>query len=108
MPSIPGPKRILSPGHRRLAHELRKSGVQVSVVCPGFTRTEFHDVARHQKTGIMKRIELTPEQVARAAIAGMERGQLVIVPGWWYKLNAALVRLLPRSWAAAMSAKTVK
>ncbi len=103
-----GAKAYLVAWTQALAHELRKSGVQVSVICPGFTRTEFHDVARHKKTGIMKRIELTPEQVARAAIAGLERGQLVIVPGWWYKLNAALVRLLPRSWAAAMSAKAVR
>ncbi|MCI0359439.1 MAG: SDR family oxidoreductase [Planctomycetaceae bacterium] len=103
-----GAKAYLIAWTQALAHELRKSGVSVSVICPGFTRTEFHDVARHKKTRLMQLIELTPEQVARAAIRGMERGQLVIVPGWWYKLNAALTRLLPRSWASAMSAKAVK
>ena len=103
-----GAKAYLVAWTQALAHELKRSGVRVSVICPGFTRTEFHDVARHKKTGLMKRIELTPEQVASAAIRGLERGQLVIVPGWWYKLNAALVRLLPRSWSAAMSAKAVR
>jgi len=103
-----GAKAYLVAWTQALAHELRKSGVRVSVICPGFTRTEFHDVARHTKTRLMQWIELTPEQVARAAIRGLERGQLVIVPGWWYKLNAAVLRLLPRSWVAAMSAKAVK
>ena len=103
-----GAKAFLVAWTQALAYELRKSGVHVSVICPGFTRTEFHDVARHQKTRLMQWIELTPEQVARAAIRGLERGQLVIVPGWWYKLNSAALRLLPRAWVAAMSARAVK
>ena len=103
-----GAKAYLVAWTQALAYELRKSGVRVSVICPGFTRTEFHDVARHEKTRLMQMIELTPEQVARAAIRGLERGKLVIVPGWWYKLNAAAMRLLPRGWVAAMSAKSVK
>jgi short-subunit dehydrogenase len=103
-----GAKAYLVAWTQALSHELRKSGVRVSVICPGFTRTEFHDVARHKKTRLMQWIELTPEEVARAAIRGLERGQLVIVPGWWYKFNAALTRLLPRSWATAMSAKAVR
>jgi short-subunit dehydrogenase len=103
-----GTKAYLVAWTQALSHELRKSGVRVSVICPGFTQSEFHDVARHKKTRLMKLTELTPQHVARAAIRGLERGQLVIVPGWWYKLNAALLRLAPRSWAAAMSGMMVR
>ena len=103
-----GAKAYLVAWTQALAHELRKCNVRVSVVCPGFTNTEIHDVARHQKTRLMKLIELTPQQVAAAGLRGVSRGKLVIVPGWWYKLNAAATRLLPRSWSTAMSAKSVR
>jgi short-subunit dehydrogenase len=103
-----GAKAYLIAWTQALAHELKKSNVRVSVVCPGFTNTEFHAVARHKKTRLMKLIELTPEQVAAAGLSGLSRGKLVIVPGWWYKLNAAAMRLIPRSWSTAMSAKSVR
>jgi short-subunit dehydrogenase len=91
-----------------LAFEWRKSGVYVSVVLPGYTGTEFHEVSQHEKSALMKLTELTPRHVARAAVRGMARGKLIIIPGWWYKLNAAIIRLAPRSVPAAMSAITVK
>jgi uncharacterized protein len=91
-----------------IRHELSRRGVKVSVICPGFTRTEFHDVSRHEKTALMRATELTPEQVARAGLTGLERGKLLIVPGWWYKLNALAARVLPRSLMSALSARVVK
>lgn len=103
-----GAKAYLVAWSQALAHELKKSNVRVSVLCPGFTRTEFHDVARHEKSSLMRRTELTPEYVARIGIRGLERGQTVIVPGLWYRLNALLMRLLPAKAAAALSARSVR
>lgn len=91
-----------------LRHELRRSGVKVTVVCPGFTATEFHDVARHRKTGIMRRTTLSSESVARQALAGMFRGKAMVVPGAAYKLTGLALRFLPRTWASAMAAAVVK
>jgi short-subunit dehydrogenase len=91
-----------------LAFEWRKKGVKVCVLCPGFTRTEFHDVARHRKSRLMRLTELTPEHVARAGLEGLSRGKLLIVPGLWYKLNLLGQRLYPRSWVAGLSAMTVR
>jgi short-subunit dehydrogenase len=103
-----GAKAYLVAWSQALAHELKKSHVRVSVLCPGFTRTEFHDVARHEKSSLMQRTELTPEYVARIGLRGLERGQTVIVPGMWYRLNALLIRLLPARAAVAMSARSVR
>lgn len=91
-----------------LAHELHGRGVKVSVLCPGFTGTEFHDVSRHKKTAAMRATELTAEHVARAGLSGLARGKRVIIPGWWYKLSGLAARLLPRSTMSVISAGIVK
>jgi short-subunit dehydrogenase len=91
-----------------LRHELSRRGVTVSVLCPGFTRTEFHDVSGHEKSRLMRATELTVEQVAQAGLNGLARGKFLIVPGWWYKLNSFLAGLLPRSVMTAASARIVK
>jgi hypothetical protein len=38
----------------------------------------------------------------------LARGKLLIVPGWWYKLNALAARLLPGSLMSAVTARVVK
>jgi hypothetical protein len=91
-----------------LRHEMRPHGVKVSVVCPGFTSTEFHAVAEHRKTSWIRITTLPARHVARASVRGMLRGKAVIVPGWFYKLNALLVRGMPRTWGSAISAAIVK
>ncbi|MEX0937751.1 MAG: SDR family oxidoreductase [Pirellulales bacterium] len=91
-----------------LRHEMRPHGVKVSVVCPGFTSTEFHAVAEHRKTSWIRMTTMPARQVARASVQGLLRGKAVIVPGWFYKLNAQLVRVMPPTWGAAISAAVVK
>ncbi len=103
-----GAKAYVVAFSQALRHELRNSGVKVSVTCPGFMATEFHDVARHRRTGLMRLLSLDPKRVARQSIAGMFKGKALVVPGWWYKLNALVVPLVPRSVASALSAVTVK
>jgi uncharacterized protein len=91
-----------------LRYELRASGIKVSVLCPGFTKTEFHEVSRHGKTSLMRLTELTVEQVAQSGLRGLERNRFLIVPGWWYKLNSLTARLMPRGLMSAISAGIVK
>lgn len=91
-----------------LRHELRRSNVRVSVVAPGFMATEFHDVAHHKKTWMMKLTTISSPGVARKAVNGMFKGKLLITPGAFYRFNNLLLRLLPRSAASAISAAVVK
>jgi short-subunit dehydrogenase len=56
----------------------------------------------------MKLTELSVEQVARASLRGLARGQFLIVPGWWYKLNLLSTSLAPRTIVSAVSARIVK
>ncbi|GMQ80313.1 MAG: SDR family oxidoreductase [Planctomycetia bacterium] len=91
-----------------LRHEARRHGVQVSTLVPGFTTTEFHLVARHRKTRMMRWTSLKPAQVARAGLDGLSRGKAIIVPGLWYKAAAMAARVMPRQVASELAAAVVK
>jgi uncharacterized protein len=81
-----------------LAHEVRREGVLVSAICPGFTYSEFHDVTGTR--AMMNRMPgfmwMTASDVARKGYDAVMAGEPVIVTG---RLNAAiatLVRILPQ------------
>ena len=78
-----------------LASALHGSGVRVMALCPGFTRTEFHDRAGLEKTG-PKAFWLSPERVVDEALADLRRGRVISVPSKRYKAVVAIGRLLPR------------
>ena len=77
--------------------ELHRAGspVKVQALCPGFTYTEFHDVAGVDRATIPKWLWLTAERVVDASLAGLDRGDLFVVPGWKYKLIVAFMSTLP-------------
>ena len=78
--------------------ELKSTGskVKVQALCPGFTVTEFHDVAGIRRESIAKPLWLRAEDVVQASLDGLERDALFVVPGWIYKLIVRLVPALPR------------
>jgi short-subunit dehydrogenase len=98
-----GAKAFLIAMTQSLRHELRSSGVSVSAVAPGFMSTEFHAVAHHEWTLLMKLIRLPIRYAARRAIAGMFRRKLLITPGLFYQIVGFFLRFTPRSWASAIS-----
>ncbi|HEY2826743.1 MAG TPA: SDR family oxidoreductase [Pirellulales bacterium] len=102
-----GAKAFLIAAAQALRHEFRKTGVRISVVAPGFMLTEFHDVAHHERTLLMKITNLPIRYTARKAVAGMLRGKLLITPGLFYQINGVMVRFLPRRLASAISAMSV-
>ena len=84
-----------------LAEELRraKSGIKVSVLCPGPVHTEFGQVAKvnfgnGEEKG-RKKIVLTSRGVAEYAIKKMFAGKLVIIPGGIMQFAVFLRRILP-------------
>ena len=79
--------------------ELRSvaSPVRVQALCPGFTRSEFHDTLGMDKTRIPKFLWLRADDVVEASLRGLARGKVVVVPDWKYKIGAALMKHLPHS-----------
>jgi len=70
-----------------LALVLRGSGVQVSALCPGFTHTEFHEVAglMDMKRGLPGFIWYDAGTVVREGIEAVERGKPIHVSGRIYR-----------------------
>ncbi len=87
-----------------LSRELAGTGVIVSVVCPGFVHTEFH-----QRGGLnMSRLPewgwLTPEQVVRSSLDGADRGRVLVVPSHRYAALVTVLRYAPRGLVRTVSA----
>lgn len=81
-----------------LRAELTPQKIDVLVVSPGTTETEFFDRVI-ERTGAAKWPEHTPvsaAEVARRTIRAIERGQHEIVPYFWGKILLWLNRLSPR------------
>ena len=61
-----------------LSAELEGSGVQVQVVCPGVVATEFHERQGMDLSAVPR---MSAADVVRAALRGLELGEVVCAPG---------------------------
>jgi uncharacterized protein len=81
-----------------IASELKRTGVTVTAVCPGPTKTEFG-----KRAGISSApsfhdgFSMQSMPVARIGYRAMMRGQRVVVTGVQNKLMTSLVRFTPRA-----------
>ena len=80
-----------------LAAELDDTGVRVSALCPGPTRTLLHQRAGMGGTKWEAGKRMDPRVVADVAFEGLTRGKVIIIPGIKHKLLAQAVRFVPRS-----------
>ncbi|WP_405628690.1 SDR family NAD(P)-dependent oxidoreductase [Streptomyces sp. NBC_01174] len=78
------------------SRQLRDTGVQMTVVLPGFTRTELFDRSRFDASRLPSWLWLKPEAVASAALRDLARGKAVSVPTLRYKAAVWGLRHLPR------------
>ena len=77
--------------------ELKGSGVIVSALCPGFTRTEFHQRGRMKMTGLPSFMWLNADTLVAQSWKDAQANKSVSVPGWQYKLLMAIISIAPRS-----------
>jgi short-subunit dehydrogenase len=79
--------------------EVKSSGVHVTALCPGLTRTEFQD--HSNTTGLATRVPdlawTTVEQVASTGLRDVAANRTISVPGALYKVAVTGSDLLPRA-----------
>jgi uncharacterized protein len=77
--------------------ELAGTGVSVTCLSPGFTRTEFGAVAGAGDDAAPAFLTMDARNVARAGVEGMIAGRRTVVPGVQNKVSALGGRLVPRT-----------
>jgi hypothetical protein len=93
--------------------ELRstESPVRVQALCPGYTYSEFHDVVGMDRSLVPRWLWLEADRVVADSLRGLERGQWLVVPGWFYRALVTIQRFFPaplRHWFAVQAGRRMK
>jgi len=82
-----------------LHEEMRGTGVRVTALCPGLTRTEFQSISSTEKYSrdFPEFAWLDATDVARAGLRDVARGRVLSVPGALYKAVVTVSDLMPRA-----------
>ncbi len=101
---LPGPgmavyyatKAFVTSFSAALHTELKDSGVSVTALCPGVTRTDFQRRAGMDKAALYAMPGMSSRSVAQAGYDAMMAGRRQLTPGVSNKLMVALLPFLPR------------
>lgn len=85
-----------------IAEELKETGVTVTTLCPGSTKTEFAERANMEDVAIFQGNLMDAREVAQIGYNALMRGKRIIVAGCVNKLTISSVRFLPRGMVAKM------
>jgi short-subunit dehydrogenase len=88
-----------------LHEEVRGTGVHVTALCPGLTRTEFQSVSNADSyTGSYPSFAwLSAAEVAEAGLHDVAKGQALCVPGLLYKAMTTASSMTPRGLARRLA-----
>jgi short-subunit dehydrogenase len=98
--SYGGSKAFVLSYSQALAAELKGTGVTVTCLCPGPVETGFADAAglsdEDAAQALPKIMWVSKEAVAAAAVAGLEKGKGVVIPGPANRVGAMFAQHVPR------------
>ena len=77
--------------------ELAGTNIKISALCPGFTRTEFHQRGRMSMKGLPSFMWLDSDKLVAKSWSDALKGEAVSIPGWQYQLLVFVIQALPRS-----------
>lgn len=90
-------KSFVTSFSQSLSIEMANSGVTVSCLCPGLTRTQFQGRAGYDASDIPKLLWQSAEEVAQAGLDAAAAAKPVVISGVINKTWSRLMRSAPRS-----------
>jgi uncharacterized protein len=88
--------------------EMRGTGVSVTALCPGFTRTEFQARANVPASEVPGFMWQEAPEVARTGIDGSAKNRAVVIPGVTNKVLGNISALMPHAITRRLSSAIVK
>ena len=90
-----------------IANEVKGSGVTVTVLCPGATKTGFQETINTGMPDYADKgwVYTTPQAVAEYGYKAMNRGKVVAIHRFVNYLTANLIRFLPRNTVTKITRK---
>lgn len=77
--------------------EVRSRGIYVQALCPGYTRTEFHERGEMDMSRYPSWVWMSAASVVATSITALKRrSPVVVVPGVGYKAAILLAKVMPR------------
>lgn len=95
--TYPASKAWVNAFTESVALSVRPFGVRVLTLCPGYTRTEFHQRQGIDMSNMPGVAWLDADEVARVALRDLRKGRLLSVPSARYKVAVFAMRHLPRA-----------
>jgi len=88
-------KSFLNTFSENLWLEVEKTGIRIQALCPGFTRTEFHevgDLVNFNRSSVPESLWMTSDEVVSESLRALEKNkELIFIPGWKNRLSKWLI-----------------
>ena len=95
-------KSFLNTFSENLKLEVQDIDIRIQALCPGFTRTEFHEVGdfkNYDRSAVPASLWMSPDKVVSLSLKALEKDKKIIfIPGWkkrlskWIIMHSSLVR----------------
>ena len=71
--------------------------IKFQALCPGFTLSDFHEKIGYDKSNPRFKTFMTSDDVVKISLKDLEKGKVICIPGFKYKLAKIIIGFLPRS-----------
>jgi short-subunit dehydrogenase len=95
-------KSFLNTFSQNLKLEMQDMDIRIQALCPGLTRTEFHEVGdlrNYDRKAIPDSMWMSPDKVASLSLAALGKSKKIIfIPGWkkrlskWIIMHSSIIR----------------